>query len=142
MREREQLIKNFTIILPHLLRKVMKKLPDLVIPKQQIDLLHHICICNGKTMSYYSEVMLIPKSNLTVLADKLIKEGLAVRELDTKDRRSINLNITDKGIAFMRMHNEMLQKEIHQLFAALDDEDIKTLNHTIYEMKMILTKLE
>lgn len=41
--------------------------------------------------------MMIPKPNLTSVADPIIKAGIAVRELDPVDRCVVILSITEKG---------------------------------------------
>ena len=141
MIEREKILENLIILLPSMFKSIMRKFSDLDMSKQQIGLLHRIFSCNGETMSYYSDKMSIPKSNLTVLADKLIKEGLVKRESDNEDRRIVNLVITDRGIEKMKTQDEIFKKKVNELFANLNDEDIVKLNSAIYEMKSVLDKL-
>jgi DNA-binding MarR family transcriptional regulator len=85
------------------------------ISKQQMGSLFHMCKDNGRPMSYYSEKMMIPKSNLTVVSDKLIKEGYVDREFDPSDRRIIILNITEKGKAYLEEQKKKSAEYIEEL---------------------------
>lgn len=139
--EREKIIENLLTVLPSMIKRIMKKIPEIDIPKQQIELLNQIYSCNGETMSYYSNQMLIPKSNLTILADKLIKEGLVKRESHKDDRRIVNLVITDEGIEIIKNHNEISKKAIFEMFSSLNDEEILKLNKAMNEIKSVFDKL-
>ncbi len=112
------------------------------IPKQQFGLLHMVCIRQGKTMSYYSEKMQLPKSNISILADRLIKGGYLIRETDPEDRRVINLRVTKKGKDLFSTQKNQIKREMIKPLEDLQEEDILRLNTLIIEMKSIFDKLE
>jgi DNA-binding MarR family transcriptional regulator len=120
----------------------MKAYPNLEISKQQLGLLFHINADSGKPMSYYSEKMMIPKSNLTVLSDKLIKEGLVERAFDPCDRRVITLEVTGKGKEYLNEHKEKVKHEILKRLDSLSEAEAKRLNELIEEIKQIFDKIE
>lgn len=52
---------------------------------------------NGSTLKEVGNSTLIDSSSMTVLVDKLEKDNLVERKLDSQDRRAIRIYITDKG---------------------------------------------
>ena len=140
--EREKFVETFASFIPYLFKKVMRGFQVGGISKMQLELLFKISSENGKPMSYYSERMVIPKSNLTVLSDKLIKEGYVERIYDRNDRRIIILSITKKGEEILTEHRNMVKKAILKKLEGISDQDIQRLNVLIKEMKEILGKIE
>lgn len=134
---REKLAENLITFIPLLHKKLMKGFRADGIPKQQLWLLNDLSDNNGKTMSYYSEKMMIPKSNLTLIADKLIDGGLIERVFDPNDRRIIILKITEKGEKYLYKFKEKVVKEMEERLGLYSDNDIRRLNELIEEMKTI-----
>jgi DNA-binding MarR family transcriptional regulator len=52
---------------------------------------------DGATLKEIGNKTLIDSSSMTVLVDKLEKDELVVRKLDSQDRRAIRVFITEKG---------------------------------------------
>ncbi|RBP66720.1 MarR family transcriptional regulator [Alkalibaculum bacchi] len=142
MQEREKLVENLIFFIPTIFKKLMKSIPPMDIPKQQFGLLHAVCIREGKTMSCYSEKMQLPKSNISVLADRLIKGGYLIRDTDPEDRRVINLRTTQKGKDLFSTQKNRMKHEMAKSLEDLQEEDILRLNTLIIEMRSILDKLE
>jgi len=111
-------------------------------PRQRLQLLFHIKKDNGKPMCHYGQKLLISKPNMTTLANKLIKEGLLERQADEKDRRIINLMITQKGENFLKFHKNHLKKIIIKQLEVLEDKDIEKLNNSFEEIQKIFSKLD
>lgn len=93
-------------------------------------------------MSFYSEKMEIPKSNLSVMSDKLFYEGLIERNLDPSDRRVITLTITQKGEEYLTECLNQRKATIISRLETLDEEDVKRLNELVEETIKILGKLD
>lgn len=139
---REKLAENLLTFIPLIHKKLMKGFPSNEIPKQQLGLLHLISRHDEKPMNYYSEKMMIPKSNLTVIADKLIEEGLIQRVFDPSDRRIIILKITEKGEEYLLEFKKKVIKEMETKLGLYSDNDVKRLNELIEEMKTIFNQME
>jgi DNA-binding MarR family transcriptional regulator len=92
-------------------------------------------------MSYYSEKMMIPKSNLTVMADKLIENELIERIHDENDRRVIVLHITSKGSKWLDDSFSMLREDMVKKSRSLSDQEVTRLNELIEEMNSIFQKI-
>ena len=140
--DREKLVENLLTFLPLMHKKLMKGVSTCGISKQQLGLLFHISNEDEKLMSYYSEKMMVPKPNLTLMADKLIEEGLIERTFDLNDRRIINLKITRKGSKYIVEYKEKVRQEIIKKLDLLNDSDAKRLNELIEEMTEIFNQME
>lgn len=87
------------------LRVAMKKM-DKVLNSQleghgvsipQSFILYSLLEENGSTLKEIGNNTLIDSSSMTVLIDKLEKDDLVERKLDSQDRRAIRVFITEKG---------------------------------------------
>lgn len=140
--DRETLAGNLLNILPTMFKKLMRVHPHFEMPKQQMGLLFHISKEDGRPMSYYSEKMMVPKPNLTVIADKLINEGYVERAFDPNDRRVVILALTKKGEEYINENFTRIKEEMAERLNSLNDEDIERLNELILEMKAIFDRLD
>jgi DNA-binding MarR family transcriptional regulator len=79
-------------------------------------------------MHELAEKVVLSRSGLTRLVDRLEKEGFIQRELDPNDRRGFYAIITDKGIEALRAAWPVYAEGISQFFAQhLDDNEAKVL---------------
>ncbi|MCX7903600.1 MAG: MarR family transcriptional regulator [Caloramator sp.] len=140
--ERERLAEYLQTFLPMFYKKLMKGINLPGVTKQQLWLLYLVENHDERPMSFYSEKMMIPKSNLTSVAEKLIEEGLIERRYDPKDRRIILLKLTDKGKDFIEECREKTKQAIFKKLEILDDEDVSRLNKLFEEIKYIFNKME
>ncbi len=93
-------------------------------------------------MSEIGRMAHIHKSNMTTLSDKLIEEGLAERSPDQKDRRIINLNMTDRGKEILKDWKTQSYLEIKKSLSTLSEEDLETLYQSVENIKIILSKID
>ncbi len=84
----------------------------------------------------------ISKSNMTSLIDKLVEKELVKRVPDEKDRRVINIAITDKGKGLLWNWKKRSNNEIKRSLSALSDEDLEKFYQSVENIKDILSKLE
>jgi DNA-binding MarR family transcriptional regulator len=93
-------------------------------------------------ISMIGKKLMIAKQNMTAVADRLIREGLIVRDNDKTDRRVINLSITRKGTGLLKnvrqTHSEMLRKKLSKL--SKDDSEI--LIESLQKLTGVLKKLQ
>ncbi|GMQ64243.1 MarR family winged helix-turn-helix transcriptional regulator [Vallitalea maricola] len=140
MTQRERLIQCILKFFPLINKKLFKdiKYKNSLHQMRLIGMVEHE---NGKPMKYFCERLMIPKSNLTKVANRLIEEGLIERKTDEKDRRIINLYITEKGKDTLDKHKKVMKENIRIKLEKLDDEDIQKLISNFEEMEAILDKL-
>ena len=138
---REELAKNFMRLGPTLFKKISLRPPEMDVSMQQLGLLFLIQSENGKPMKYYGERMMISRPNLTVMADRLIAEGLVERGEDPEDRRVVILRITEKGAARLAQHQEQAIKVLSNRFEAFEDRDVERLNQLFTEISLIFDRM-
>ncbi len=80
------------------------------------------------TIGELAERLQIKHHSAVELADRLVSNGLAARELDSADRRQVYLTLTQQGEAVLRQlttaHREELRRlgpELHVLLSRLSD---------------------
>lgn len=139
---RDKLIESMMTLFPMVHKKMSRSWPNCGLSKLQFELLYMILKANGRPMSFYSEKMMISRSNLTGLCDKLIEQGLVERLADPDDRRIIILKLTTRGIDFMNKHRETIKQQMVKKLDSLDDQDVSRLNDLIDEIKAILNKMD
>ncbi len=93
-------------------------------------------------MSYYSEKLMIPKSNITVLADKLIEGGYIERRDDPADRRKVVLALTPKGKEQVKESVCLFRESLAGSLAVLSQEDMEKLGKCIKEIHEIFKKID
>jgi MarR family transcriptional regulator, organic hydroperoxide resistance regulator len=142
MVDREKLAGNIQTFVPFIFKKLIKSVPNFEISKHLLELLFLIKKEDKKTMSFYSEKMMIPKSNLSVMSDKLFEDGLIEREFDPSDRRVIILKITEKGDKYLCEHIEKMKRLLMKKLDLFNDEDIKRLNELLEEIRAIFNKMD
>jgi Transcriptional regulators len=75
------------------------------------------------------------KSNVTQLVDKLEEEGLVHRVPDADDRRSILVELTDRGAAAHKCGREALEKSTRELFTHFEADDQESLRKLLGLLK-------
>lgn len=85
--------------------------------------------------------LFVSRPYMTKLIDGLIAEGLIERRIDEKDRRIINIHITNTGKEYFREARERLKFRMRKILSTLDDDDIRELSVSLSKMKKILQKL-
>jgi DNA-binding MarR family transcriptional regulator len=77
------------------------------------------------TPSEISRIMCISKPNVTTLITKLIDDGLAQRSHDEKDRRVINVAITEKGRKALQRYRLRVKKYLLKAFEKFSEDELK-----------------
>ena len=80
------------------------------------------------------------KPHITGLVDKLVAENLVERLYDPKDRRIVNVNITEKGMIDFNAIKHEISQELRQKLENLDTETLDTLSLASKQVKDILIK--
>ena len=84
----------------------------------------------------------MPKPHVTNLVDKLIAEDMVERLLDPKDRRIVNIRITEKGIADFNAIKLEISQELRIRLEKLSAEKLDILAEASQQIKDILIEME
>lgn len=76
--------------------------------------------------------MRVAQATVTSLVDKLVREGMVVREKSEQDRRQTDIHITPKGQKTLSEAPDPLQQRFVRKFAAMED----------WEQAMVVSSLE
>lgn len=99
-------------------------------PLEWYDLLLELDMADGNRLRLYDlgERMVLSRSNLTRLCDRLEKEGLISREQCAEDRRGLFATLTQKGAKMRRAIWPVYKRSVEQHFSAhLTEEEANEL---------------
>lgn len=84
------------------------------------------------TAKTIAQRMRVSQATVTSLVDKLVREGMVLREKSTLDRRQTNIHITPKGTKTLADAPDPLQQRFVRKFSAMED----------WEQAMLVASLE
>lgn len=129
----DSFLKIFPLVIKYIIL-LGDKLSDPEYSYQEYQALHVLKKEGPLPISTVGTRLLISKPRMTVLVDKLHDAGLIERYHDGKDRRIINIELTDKGKEFNSRHQQNLKEGVIQRFQHLSDED---LDHFLLAMTVV-----
>lgn len=137
---RENCAEELLALLPVIFKRFMKVFHSIEMPRQQMELLFKVSKMDEMPASFYSTFMQIPKSNITVISNKLVEEGFIVRLSDPKDRRVILFKITEKGKGYIEDYTYKVKCEMVSKLEEYSDKDVKRLEDIVTEMNEIFER--
>lgn len=81
----------------------------------------------------------LTSAGASLFVDKLVNEGILMRQEDPDDRRNIVISVTEEGQKFLNGIDERLNDFICAYFAECTDEDLKIISAA---MDIVCSKLE
>ena len=113
-----------------------------IIPPSHMKVIFYLA--NKKTMSVsnVAKCLDISKPNMTPIIDKLIDQGFVNRYNDSKDRRKINLELTEKAYEFINEKKSEMRSNLMNRVSLLEEEDLIKLVSIINDMNGIISKLQ
>lgn len=91
---------------------------------------------DGLRLGDLSRRMMVTNGNITGLIDRLVEEGLVVREADPNDRRATTVRLTRAGSTMFRMMASAHEGWIHELFGALGPAQVETMLEDLEALKL------
>ena len=115
---------------------------ELGLPQTAFDLLMFLANNPGyKTASDIVEVRHIKANLVSVNVDKLVQEGLLVRQAVPGDRRKTELLCTEKAQPIIQRGHALQEAFIQSLFAGIDEAQIRAFCKTMEQMSANLEKI-
>lgn len=122
-----------------LIERVQKALANADLPPLEwYDLLLELDLADGKRLRLFDlgERIVLSRSNLSRLCDRLEKEGLVRREHCAEDRRGLYATLTDSGAALRRQMWPIYRDAIQEHFAShLSDEEAQALAELLLKVR-------
>ena len=94
------------------------------------------------SISQICKKLFISKPQMTIIVDKLVNDDLVYRVHNQGDRRTININITEKGKEYCRNLLEMFKEDLRHKLISLSTEDLTKLLDSIEVTESIFRQLE
>jgi DNA-binding MarR family transcriptional regulator len=88
------------------------------------------------------EKLQIAKAQMTHLIDKLVGLNLVERQMNSADRRTLNIALTDKGRTLLEEHENCLVTTVRENMSSLTDKELETLSASLRNLRDTLFKLQ
>ncbi len=88
------------------------------------------------------EKLQIAKAQMTHLIDKLVDLNMVERNIDTADRRTINIALTDKGRTFLEINENNIVNAVREYISCLEDDELEALSNSLRVLRDTLLKLQ
>jgi DNA-binding MarR family transcriptional regulator len=89
-------------------------------------------------MSDIGKYLSMPKPHVTVIIDRLIEVGYVERQNHPKDRRIINISLTEKGLANFESIKKSVCKTLKSKLLLLNEAELDSLSVASQQVREIL----
>ena len=86
--------------------------------------------------------LLIAKAQMTYLIDKLVDLNLVEREMDSTDRRTLNIALTDKGWSLLEEQDNWVINAMRDNMSSLTEDELEILSTSLRNLRDTLFKLQ
>jgi len=93
----------------------------------------------GLSVGELGQRLIASKGNITGLVNRMIKDGLVTKASKTEDRRSYQVNISDKGLALFEEMAENHAQWISGFFSSLDKESMNKITELLGQTRSSLS---
>jgi len=83
-------------------------------------------------ISEIAKTVSLSQATVTSILDRLCQQGFSIRQRSEKDKRKVNITLTDKAIVVLEKNPSVLQDEFSEEFEKLED----------WEKNMLLSSLQ
>ena len=123
----------------HLMRHVRAQDAVMGVGPAQASALSVLVFAGPRSLSDLAGKEQVRPPTMSRVVDALVREGLVKREADRKDRRSIVLSATDKGVKIMHEGRSRREKLLLDLLRPLNKDQVEILDQA---SEIILKYLE
>jgi DNA-binding MarR family transcriptional regulator len=86
-------------------------------------------------MSQLSRWMMVSNGNITTVVNRLIKDGLAVRAIDGRDRRVATVRLTRRGRTSLARMEQAQEEWVDAMFADLPEGKLGELMAALADLR-------
>lgn len=110
--------------------------------RTHIEILFTLEQTGQQPVSEVGKRLYISKPHMTNLVDKLTDEGFIARNPDQKDRRIINIELTESGSHFLSKFKDSIRERVKGKLSALTEEDLDLLARSLENIKKVLSNIK
>jgi len=92
--------------------------------------------------SKIGEKLIIAKAQMTHLIDKLVDLGYVKREMNSSDRRTFNITITDAGRKVLDEQDNLVINAVSEVMSELPEKELESLSSALKNLRDILFRLQ
>lgn len=128
------ILESIPVVMHYLRRGIRRELGDKAsVP--QIRALSFIRRNPASTLTTVSEYLAVSNATTSSIVDRLVKKGLVTRVEDPKERRCLQLSLTQKGQAEYSVVQEVLIAELTKVLMRLPDDQVKQIQEGLRILK-------
>jgi DNA-binding MarR family transcriptional regulator len=110
---------------------------DLKISRQHIPIIHILELAGPMSMTRIARTLMLPNSRTTYQVDALVKLGIIERLPDSKDRRKINIGLTQKGRAINDACKKVVREGFEEKVSGLSEEELEEFADSLDRIREI-----
>lgn len=122
----------------HLLRRVRQEDPLTGLSPARLSALSVIGFGGPRTISELAEAEQVALPTISRIVAALVTEGLVERQADARDRRTIHLIVTSRGMEVLHEGQRRRTAQLGNLLAQLTPAEQETLEQAIASMERML----
>lgn len=94
-----------------------------------------------QTITHLSERLLISKQQMSPIIEKLLKSGFVTRKQNPKDRRCVEISLTEKGFAVLQGHHDTMVRNLEKKLASFNEQEMRELDDNLQGFFNLFNKL-
>ena len=87
--------------------------------------------CEDMTPSMIAEWTQTERHNITTLVDRMRRDGLVTTERNKRDKRFVNISLTDKGLEVLNQTMPVAREIVNQVMLSISDGDTLLLEKVL-----------
>ena len=132
-----EILESIPVLMHYLRKGIRRELGDKAsIP--QIRALSFIRRNPSTTLTTVSEYLAVSNATTSSIVDRLVKKGLVTRSEDPRERRCLQLTLTDKGQEEYRVVEEVAIAELTKVLMRLPDDKVQQIQTGLKLLKEAL----
>lgn len=140
----ELIVQNFITIMPLFQKKLIRRncgFAHDTFNHSQFQVMAVLKDTGKQPISEVAKKLLISTPNMTKLLNKLIDEGMIERFPDQKDRRIINIDLTEKGHTYLDAKFENVKLTLKERLSPLPEGQKDKLLISLENLREVLTEI-
>ncbi len=140
----ESIVQNFVKIMPLFQKKIIRNecgFRNDTFNHSHFQIMEVLRHHGTQPISEVAKKLLISTPNMTKLLNKLINEGMVERAHDTKDRRIVNISLTDKGDQYLKDKFNLMKDTLKNRLSTIPDDQLNKLNTSLENLKDVLMEI-
>ncbi len=134
----EKVSRRLHSVAIHLLRSLRVQDSALGIGPSQLSALSVIVFAGPQSLHGLAQAEQVRPPTMSRIVDALVEEGLARREINTSDRRSVTISPTQKGVQVMKEGRDRREKKLIELLTPLTSTEVRDLQRATEILTRVL----